>query len=110
MDLKSKASFKHCKTAQAESTNRNVIQMGGFSIGTVTEYVQKNHRRKDGFWEGEAGSPSHAGSLLGAQKYFGAKGMERSFTARCLIYRLLEKGPVENIPKRILTPHQFLVS
>lgn len=43
--------LKHCKTSHAESTNRNGIQVGGFSTGTSTEYVQKNHRKRYRFWK-----------------------------------------------------------
>lgn len=53
MDLKNKNIFKHCKPSHAESTNDNVVQVGGFTVGTVTECVREKHRTRDAFWEGE---------------------------------------------------------
>lgn len=52
----------------------------------------------------EAESLSHAGNLLEAQKYFGAKAMERGLPTRQLICRLLKKVPVKNILREFIHP------
>ena len=44
-------------------------------MGTGTEYAQKNHRKRDSFWEGNerAESYNHTGNFLGPKSISGGR-------------------------------------
>ena len=68
-------------------------------MGTGTEYAQKNHRKRDSFWEGDERLNPRVmlGTYLGPRSIFGRKGIETDLTMRYLIYGLLENVPMKNI-------------